>query len=50
MSLKVFSQHLLLPGSLIYAADMLPEYVILKPLAFLTTLAKLFRLTGNTEV
>ena len=37
-------------GSLIYAADMLPEYVILKPQAFLTTLAKLFRLTGNTEV
>ena len=37
-------------GSLIYAADMLPEYVILKPLAFLTKLAKLFRLTGNTEV
>ena len=36
-------------GSLIYAADMLPEYVILKPLAFLTTLAKLFCLTGNTE-
>ena len=36
-------------GSLIYAADMLPEYVILKPLAFLT-LAELFRLTGNTEV
>ena len=37
-------------GSLIYAADMLPEYVILKPLAFLTKLAKIFRLTGNTEV
>ena len=37
-------------GSLIYAADMLPEYVILKPLAFLTTLAKLFHLTGDTEV
>ena len=37
-------------GSLIYAADMLPEYIILKPLAFLTTLAKLFRLTGDTEV
>ena len=36
-------------GSLIYAADMLPEYVILKPLDFLTTLAKLFRLTENTK-
>ena len=36
-------------GSLIYAADMLPEYIILKPLDFLTTLAKLFHLTENTK-
>ena len=36
-------------GSLIYAADMLPEYVILQPSNFLTTLAKIFHLTGNTE-
>ena len=37
-------------GSLIYAADMLPEYVILNPLAFVTKLAKIFCLTGNNEV